>query len=110
MSAVSNSVMPASSAACTTRPVAARSSRMPKLLQPRPTAETSRLVVPNCRCSISGSRVENAIRVAAQDQIALRRRDTEGLDPRDAIEIAHVERIVAAEQYVVGAGRGDEEF
>src|SRR3954454_5088979 len=41
MSAVSNSVMPASSAACTTSPVRASSMRMPKLLQPSPTTETS---------------------------------------------------------------------
>src|SRR5882672_4437780 len=40
MSAVSNSVMPASSAAWTTACVAASSIRPPKLLQPSPTTET----------------------------------------------------------------------
>src|SRR5215831_185311 len=41
MSAVSNSVMPASSAASMTARVASKSARAPKLLQPRPTTETS---------------------------------------------------------------------
>src|SRR6476620_7362746 len=41
MSAVSISVMPASSAASTTARVPSRSTRPPKLLQPRPTTETS---------------------------------------------------------------------
>src|SRR5688572_17640288 len=40
MSAVSKKLMPASSAALTTRSVAAASMRIPKLLQPRPTTET----------------------------------------------------------------------
>src|SRR5947208_2258818 len=41
MSAVSNSVTPSSSAASTTARVPSRSTRPPKLLQPRPTTETS---------------------------------------------------------------------
>src|SRR3954463_7945394 len=50
MSAVSKKLMPASSAASTTAPVAASSMRPPKLLQPMPTTDTSRL--PIARVSI----------------------------------------------------------
>jgi hypothetical protein len=42
MSAVSKKLTPAASAASTTRAVAARSMRQPKLLQPNPARETSR--------------------------------------------------------------------
>src|SRR4051794_130486 len=49
MSAVSKSVMPTSIAASTTARVPSRSTRMPKLLQPRPTTETSGPSVPNRR-------------------------------------------------------------
>src|ERR671934_574108 len=49
MSAVSKSVMPASSAASTTARVASRSIRPPKLLQPSPTTETSGPSRPNRR-------------------------------------------------------------
>src|SRR5919204_3673917 len=49
MSAVSNSVTPASSAASTTARVPARSTRLPKLLQPRPTIETSGPSAPSRR-------------------------------------------------------------
>src|SRR6266542_3640490 len=49
MSAVSNNVTPASRAASTTPRVPSRSTRMPKLLQPRPTTETSGPSVPNRR-------------------------------------------------------------
>src|SRR5919204_324887 len=52
MSAVSNSVTPASTAASTTARVPSRSTRMPKLLQPRPTTETSGPSVPNRRVRI----------------------------------------------------------
>src|SRR5215218_10851980 len=45
--------MPASSALCTTRRVAARSRRPPKLLPPRPIAETVRLERPSLRGSIA---------------------------------------------------------
>src|SRR5258707_14306844 len=111
MSAVSNSVMPASSAAWTRFRVAARSSRMPTLLQPRPTAETCSPVVPKLRCSMpSGFRFEDAVRIAAEDHVAIRCRDRKLLDARHAIEIAHVERIVAAKQHVLDADRGDHEF
>src|SRR5215472_2549727 len=111
MSAVSNSVMPASSAACTSRRVAVRSSRVPRLLQPSPTAETCRSVAPNFRCSIwLLRRIQQAARIAADDQLAVTRRNRQRLDARDAIEIAHVERIVAAEQHMIGADRGDQEL
>src|SRR6266542_3225485 len=49
MSAVSNNVTPASRAASTTARVPSRSTRMPKLLQPSPTTETSGPSVPNRR-------------------------------------------------------------
>src|ERR671928_2072981 len=53
MSAVSKSVMPASSAASTTARVPSRSTRIPKLLQPRPTTETSGPSLPNRRVRIA---------------------------------------------------------
>src|SRR5437764_178514 len=52
MSAVSKSVTPASSAASTTARVPSASTRMPKLLQPRPTTDTSGPSVPNRRVRI----------------------------------------------------------
>src|SRR4029453_16612126 len=45
MSAVSKKVMPASMAAWTTRTDSVSSMRMPKLLQPRPTSETSSVAI-----------------------------------------------------------------
>src|SRR5919205_1951192 len=53
MSAVSKSVTPASSAASTTARVPSRSTRIPKLLQPRPTTETSGPSLPNRRVRIA---------------------------------------------------------
>src|SRR3954449_3034735 len=52
MSAVSNRVMPASSAARTTEAVCAASSLRPKLLQPSPTIETIRPQSPSGRWRI----------------------------------------------------------
>src|SRR5260221_14785194 len=52
MSAVSNSVMPSSSALCTTARVCSASHRMPKLLHPRPTAETLSPELPRLRYSM----------------------------------------------------------
>src|SRR6266571_9079863 len=52
MSAVSNSVTPASSAASTTARVPSRSTRTPKLLPPSPTTETSGPSAPNRRVRI----------------------------------------------------------
>src|SRR2546430_12101745 len=49
MSAVSSRVTPASSAASTTARVPSRSTRRPKLLQPRPTTDTSGPSLPNRR-------------------------------------------------------------
>src|SRR5215470_10283447 len=51
MSAVSKSVIPRSSAFATTARAPARSTRLPKLLQPRPTAETWRPEWPRFRSS-----------------------------------------------------------
>jgi hypothetical protein len=48
MSAVSKKLLPASSAASTTRAVAASSMRIPKLLQPRPTTETRSEPIERC--------------------------------------------------------------
>src|SRR6266496_6258279 len=53
MSAVSRSMTPASSAASTTARVPSRSTRSPKLLQPRPTTETSGPSLPNRRVRIA---------------------------------------------------------
>src|SRR5689334_10745662 len=109
MSAVSNSVMPASSAASTTLRVPARSSRVPKLLQPSPTAETCSFVAPQVLCSMVLARyAQYAARVAAEDQVAILRRNGELFDARHAIEISHVEGIVAAEQDIFRADRRDQ--
>src|SRR5712691_4694677 len=111
MSAVSNRVMPASSAACTTRRVAARSRRVPKLLQPRPTSETRSPVCAKFRCSMSGAgKPKHARGVAAEDQVAIGRGNRKLPDARDAIEIPHVEGIIAAEQDMRWADRRDQEF
>src|ERR671935_3155895 len=73
MSAVSNSVTPASSAASTTARVPSRSTRQPKLLQPRPTTETSGPSEPNRRVrtagGYSGARVLASI-VAASTRLS----------------------------------------
>src|SRR4051812_5140784 len=100
--------MPASSAAPTTFCVCARSSRMPKLLQPNPAAETFRLVVPKLLCSMALARqAQDAARIAAENHVAILGRNVQRLDARHAVEIAHVERIVAAEQDMLRAGRRD---
>src|ERR671934_431651 len=62
MSAVSNSVTPASTAASTTARVPSRSTRMPKLLQPRPTTETSGPSVPNRRVRIAADVMASTMR------------------------------------------------
>src|SRR6267378_827312 len=55
MSAVSNSVMPRSIARWITLREVSRSVRWPKLLQPRPTAETRRPEPPRLRICMGGS-------------------------------------------------------
>src|SRR5699024_4412896 len=55
ISAVSRCVTPASSAACRTAELDSKSSRMPKLLHPRPTTDTSGPSLPSRRVSISSS-------------------------------------------------------
>src|SRR4051794_22117960 len=61
MSAVSKRVMPASSAASRTAAVPLRSSRLPKLLQPRPTTETSSSESPRRRFGSSAIGLRPAI-------------------------------------------------
>src|SRR6266540_1805042 len=62
MSAVSNSVTPASRAASTTARVPSRSTRIPKLLHPRPTTETSGPPLPNRRVRIPIDAIASAMR------------------------------------------------
>src|SRR5438876_8635388 len=62
MSAVSKSVMPASSAASTTARVASRSMRPPKLLQPSPTTETSGPSRPNRRVRMRVDATDSRVR------------------------------------------------
>src|ERR687885_236794 len=62
MSAVSNSVTPASSAASTTARVPSRSTRPPKLLHPSPTTETSGPSVPNRRVRIAADVMASPVR------------------------------------------------
>src|SRR5438105_13080710 len=64
MSAVSNSVMPRSIALWITLREVSRSVRWPKLLQPRPTAETRRPEPPRLRICMDGSHTK-----ADQDRI-----------------------------------------
>src|SRR2546423_14294146 len=54
MSAVSRSVIPSASAASTTARVPSRSTRPPKLLQPRPTTDTSGPPSPRKRVRMAG--------------------------------------------------------
>src|ERR1051325_8086779 len=60
-SAVSKNVTPASSAASTTARVPSRSTRRPKLLQPRPTTDT--LSPPSSRCGTSAMRAHSSSRL-----------------------------------------------
>src|ERR687884_1254002 len=62
MSAVSRSVTPASSAASTTARVPSRSTRPPKLLQPRPTTETSGPSAPSRRVRTGGHARASGVR------------------------------------------------
>src|SRR4029453_3278078 len=62
MSAVSISVTPASSAASTTARVPSRSTRMPKLLQPSPTTDTSGPSAPNRRVRIAADVMASRMR------------------------------------------------
>lgn len=64
MSAVSKQVIPASSAASTTAAVAGPSRRVPKLLQPRPTAETSSEPMRRVFTLVYRSRRRSAVRSA----------------------------------------------
>src|SRR5439155_5755531 len=57
-----NSVTPASSAASTTVRVPSRSTRIPKLLQPRPTTETSGPSFPNRRVRIASDARASGVR------------------------------------------------
>ena len=52
----------------------------------------------------------NVFGVAAEDQISRRRIERRRANAGDAIEVAHVERIIAAEQHAVGADFFDQEF
>src|SRR5690606_18980467 len=62
MSAVSKKLMPASSAACTTRALPASSSRVPKLLQPSPVTVTSSDPILRFSMSISVAGILRAAR------------------------------------------------
>src|SRR5918911_3626403 len=62
MSAVSKSITPASSAASTTARVPSRSRRIPKLLQPRPTTETSGPSAPNRRVRMTNDARASGVR------------------------------------------------
>src|SRR5919202_1767633 len=62
MSAVSSSVTPASSAASTTARVPSRSRRIPKLLPPSPTTETSGPSAPNRRARIAADVMASRMR------------------------------------------------
>src|SRR5690349_3420293 len=52
---------------------------------------------------------EHTTRIAADDEIAILSGKRQLLDAGDAVEIAHVERIIAAEQDMMRADRGDQE-
>src|SRR5436853_2694471 len=65
MSAVSNRVMPRSIALWMTLREVSRSVRWPKLLQPRPTAETRRPEPPRLRICIDGTRKAEEDRIVA---------------------------------------------
>src|SRR3954453_16449690 len=94
MSAVSKRVMPASSAASRTAAVASRSSRLPKLLQPRPTTETSSSESPRRRLGSSAIGLRPAIRhQLAVAALGLAATDGDDLQPIGAaLESAHYVR------------------
>src|SRR5436305_7204876 len=91
MSAVSKRVMPASSAASRTAAVPSRSSRLPKLLQPRPTTETSSSESPRRRLGSSAISVRPAIRhQLAIAALGLGAADGDDLEPiGTSLESAH---------------------
>src|SRR3954447_26649197 len=91
MSAASKNVTPASSAASRTAAVPSRSRRLPKLLQPRPTTETSSSESPRRRFGSSaiglGPAIRDELAVAA---LGLRAADGDHLQPvGTGLESAH---------------------
>src|SRR5688572_1654805 len=91
MSAVSRNVTPASSAASITARDAASSIRPPKLLQPRPTTDTSSSDLPRRRVRITGTLVSTVREMAQgggkkslQDVLRSRREAPALLSPAEA--------------------------
>src|SRR5579864_2623061 len=56
------------------------------------------------------SQAQKRRRMAAEDGVAVGRRDVERTHMPHAIHHAHVVRIIAAEKHTVGAGRGDQKL
>src|SRR5689334_16664091 len=52
---------------------------------------------------------EHTLRISAEDEIAILSGKRQLLKTGDAVEIAHVERVIAAKQDMIGADRGDQE-
>src|ERR1035438_8505066 len=104
--------MPASSAAETMLRAAGRSVRTPKLLQPSPSADTRTSVVPSGRSSMRVPRrlAKHAFRIPAEDQVTRGGIDRCRAYASDAIQVSHVERIVAAQQHTIGTGFADKEL
>src|SRR5205823_14013378 len=90
MSAVSNSVMPRSIALWITLREVSRSVRWPKLLQPRPTAETRRPEAPRLRICMDGvSQERRTGSYRGLRPVGLQGRDCEGFSfGADAAHVA----------------------
>src|SRR5262245_40587560 len=89
-------LMPSSIALCTTRLVASKSMRPPKLLPPRPTAETSSVELPSLRLSMRRSR---SLRAREAEDLArlVGRGDLASEPARDAHHPLHQHGVVLGE-------------
>src|SRR5438270_8137626 len=91
MSAESKKLTPRSSAACTTRALAASSSRRPKLLQPRPATVTRMSESPSARismpCSSQAETVDRRRTAYARSRGAGRRVDGVAVETRGRLDV-----------------------
>src|SRR5687768_6659722 len=103
--------MPSSSAVLTTAAVPSASSARPKLLQPIPTSEMSRLPSLAVRMRLPLLlRPEKAVGILHQHLALVLLGQAQGLDGGDRIGAGHVERIVAAQDDVIPADPSPEEL
>src|SRR5205807_7979323 len=89
--------MPRSIALCTTRPVAAKSMRPPKLLPPRPTTDTSSVELPSLRFPIAPNselscHCNDGVRASRFDDGVEHRHAVQHVFERDRVGLAFADR------------------